>query len=74
MEKRKTKEIAITLTQTEVSYLQMFLDCNPCESVCRVESMLQSNMECSSYDDAGVAKCPLQRARDSIYEKLGLCH
>lgn len=58
----------IKLTAEEIRWLNMYLWYNPCRSTCMLGK--QPRYDCYDRREDGTYKCPLQRAGESIYDKI----
>lgn len=58
----------IKLTAEEIRWLNVYLGCNPCGSACLLKK--QPLYDCYDRREDGTCKCPLQRAGESIYDKI----
>ena len=59
--------ITITLTESELRTLNIFLCCNPCRAHCVHE---YAKISCFDNKDNGDYKCELMRNRDNIFKKI----
>ena len=59
----------INLTNKEILTLKEYLNCNPCESHCIINSNIEN---CDELDKNGNYKCSLKQNTKSIMDKLGI--
>lgn len=68
----------VKLTAEEIRILEIHLYTNPCEATCQLEhkprlpKLSNGTYNCYAEKEDGQYICPLQRAKWSILEKLGL--
>ena len=58
----------ITFTASEISVLEEYLFCNPCESSCM---MNYKKIDCYDLDENGEYKCKFKKETENILRKIG---